>query len=124
MREKKGALIVWPAYLDSKLSRSEGRRIPANLAAPDVTASILKKAADMRGLESEIEEGKRYPRQGFDRGGYLVIQNHQGHKKGRMLLMLAKGVRKVVAEREAARQAAQQKSKKGKKGKGKKGRKR
>ncbi|MHA1906055.1 MAG: signal recognition particle subunit SRP19/SEC65 family protein [Candidatus Thorarchaeota archaeon] len=123
MREKKGSIIVWPAYLDSKLSRAEGRRIPANLAAPDVTASVLKKAADLRGFDSEIEEGKRYPRQGFDRGGYLIIENHQGHKKGRMLLMLAKGVRRVVAEREAARQAAQQKGKSKKGKKGKKGRK-
>ena len=111
MRQRKGALIIWPAYLDSKLTRSQGRRIPANLGAPDVTADMLKQAADMRKLESEIEAGKRYPRQGVDRGGYLVIANPEGHKKQRLLLMLAKGVRRIVADRLAKQQAAEQKKK-------------
>lgn len=121
MREKKGQLIIWPAYLDSKLTRGEGRRIPVNLGAPDVTVDMLKQSADMRDLESEIESGKRYPRQAVDRGGYLVIENADGHKKKRLLLMLAKGVRKIVLERKAAKVAAERK--KGKKGKGKKGKK-
>ncbi|MFW9917981.1 MAG: signal recognition particle subunit SRP19/SEC65 family protein [Candidatus Thorarchaeota archaeon] len=111
MRQRKGALIIWPAYLDSKLSRSEGRRIPANLGAPDVTVDMLKQAADMRKLDSEIEPGKRYPRQGVDRGGYLVIENPEGHKKQRLLLMLAKGVRRIVAERLSRQQEAEQKKK-------------
>ncbi len=111
MRQRKGALIIWPAYLDSKLTRAQGRRIPANLGAPDVTVDMLKQAADMRKLESEIESGKRYPRQGVDRGGYLVIENPEGHKKQRLLLMLAKGVRRIVAERLAKQQAAEQKKK-------------
>jgi signal recognition particle subunit SRP19 len=119
MRQRKGSLIIWPAYLDSKLSRSQGRRIPANLGAPDVTVDLLKQAADMRNLESDIEPGKRYPRQGVDRGGYLVLENPEGHKKKRLLLMLAKGVRRIVAERLAKQQAAEQK----KQAKGKKGRK-
>jgi signal recognition particle subunit SRP19 len=116
MRQRKGALIIWPAYLDSKLSRSQGRRIPANLGAPDVTVDMLKQAADLRKLESEIEPGKRYPRQSVDRGGYLVVQNPNGHKKQRLLLMLAKGVRRIVAERLAKKQAAAKKKKS--KGKG------
>jgi signal recognition particle subunit SRP19 len=119
MRQRKGSLIIWPAYLDSKLSRSQGRRIPANLGAPDVTVDLLKQAADMRNHESDIEPGKRYPRQGVDRGGYLVLENPEGHKKKRLLLMLAKGVRRIVAERLAKQQAAEQK----KQAKGKKGRK-
>jgi len=111
MRQRKGALIIWPAYLDSKLSRSEGRRIPANLGAPDVTVDLLKQAADLRKLDSEIETGKKYPRQSVDRGGYLVIENPDGHKKQRLLLMLAKGVRRIVAERVARQEAAEQKKK-------------
>lgn len=119
MRQRKGSLIIWPAYLDSKLSRSQGRRIPANLGAPDVTVDMLKQAADIRSLQSDIESGKRYPRQGVDRGGYLVLENPEGHKKKRLLLMLAKGVRRIVAERLAKQQAAEKK----KQVKGRKGRK-
>jgi signal recognition particle subunit SRP19 len=115
MRPRKGNVIIWPAYLDSKLSRTEGRRIPVNLGAPDVTVQMLKEAAEMGGLQAEVEAGKRYPRQGVDRGGYLVLENPEGHKKKRLLLMLAKGTRRVVARRLAAQQAAE--AKKGKKGK-------
>lgn len=119
MRQRKGSLIIWPAYLDSKLSRTQGRRIPTNLGAPDVTVDMLKQAADIRNLQSDIEPGKRYPRQGVDRGGYLVLENPEGHKKKRLLLMLAKGVRRIVAERLAKQEAAEKK----KQVKGKKGRK-
>ncbi len=119
MRQRKGSLIIWPAYLDSKLSRAQGRRIPTNLGAPDVTVDMLKQAADIRNLQSDIEPGKRYPRQGVDRGGYLVLENPEGHKKKRLLLMLAKGVRRIVAERLAKQEAAEKK----KQVKGKKGRK-
>ncbi|MFW9909716.1 MAG: signal recognition particle subunit SRP19/SEC65 family protein [Candidatus Thorarchaeota archaeon] len=117
MRQKKGSLIIWPAYLDSKLTRSEGRRIPVNLAAPDVTVDILKQAADIRGFESEVEHGKRYPRQGVDRGGYLIVENPEGHKKKRLLLMLAKAVRRIVADRLAKQQAEAAKKTKAKKAK-------
>lgn len=120
MRQRKGAVIIWPAYLDSNLTRAQGRRIPSNLAAPAVTVGILKEAADMRGFESEIEQDKRFPRSGRDRKGYLVLENPEGHKKNRLLLMLAKGVRKVVAQRLSAKKAAETKSKKKGKRKGRK----
>lgn len=117
MRPRKDSVIIWPAYVDSKLSRSDGRRIPSNLAAPDVTVDMLLQAAEMAKLEAEIESGKRYPREAKHRGGYLVIENPDGHKKKRLLLMLAKGLRRISAQREAARQAAAKK--KTKKGRGK-----
>ncbi len=119
MRPRKDTVIIWPAYVDSKLSRGEGRRIPKNLAAPDVTVDMLSKAAEMAKLDTEIEAGKRYPREGKQRGGYLVVENPDGHKKKRLLLMLAKGLRRISAQREAARQAAAKKKGKKRRGKGK-----
>ncbi|MHA2135490.1 MAG: signal recognition particle subunit SRP19/SEC65 family protein [Candidatus Thorarchaeota archaeon] len=121
MRKRDG-IIVWPAYLDSTLTRTQGRRVPSNLAAPEVTVEILKEAAEAISLEYELESDKLFPRaqRGQKGQGYLVVSNPQGHKKKRLLLMLAKGVRRAVAKRESAKQAAakKKKSKKGKKGKG------
>ena len=120
MRPHKGRVIVWPAYLDSELPRSKGRRIPSNLAAPNVTVDILRAAAVSAGFEVEVEPNKRYPRNWTGNPGYVVVDNPSGHKKKRLLLMLAKGVRRLVAQREAARLAAEkkgsQKQKKGRKG--------
>ncbi len=116
MRKNDGMIIVWPAYLDSKLTRTQGRRVSTNLAAPDITIGILQKAAEMAGLEAEAEADKKYPRDWQGNSGYLLVANPDGHKKKRLLLMLAKSVRRVVARQESERQAALKK--KGKKRKG------
>ncbi|MHA2118731.1 MAG: signal recognition particle subunit SRP19/SEC65 family protein [Candidatus Thorarchaeota archaeon] len=118
MRKRDGMVIVWPAYLDSNLSRAQGRKVPKNLGAPEVTIEILKKAAESAGFEYELEPDKRYPRNWSGASGYLVLGNSEGHKKKRLLLMLAKGVRRIVAQRDSAKQEAEKKkSKKKRKGK-------
>jgi signal recognition particle subunit SRP19 len=115
MRKRDGMLIIWPAYFEKNYSRAKGRRVPNNLAAADVTIKILESAAESSGFEYEIEPDKHYSRSPSDKKGYLVLDNSENHKKKRVLLMLAKGVRRAVAQRESARLAAEKK--KGKKGK-------
>ena len=113
MRNHDGMLIVWPAYVEKDLSRAQGRRIPSNLAASNVTLKILQMATESSGFEFESEPDKQYPRGFSDKNGYLIVTNPENHKKKRVLLMLAKGVRRAVAQRESARLAAEKK--KGKK---------
>ena len=113
MRKRDGMLVVWPAYFEKDFSRAQGRRIPNNLAATNVTLKILQMAAESSGFEFESEPDKQYPRGFSDKNGYLDIANPENHKKKRVLLMLAKGVRRAVAQRESARLAAEKK--KGKK---------
>ena len=120
MKKRDGMLIIWPAYFEKNYTRAKGRRVPNNLAASDVTIKILEAAAESSGFEYEIEPDKQYTRAPSDKKGYLVLDNSENHKKKRVLLMLAKGVRRAVAQRESARLAAEKK--KGKKGK-KKGKK-
>lgn len=113
MRKRDG-IIIWPAYFEKNFTRAEGRRIPSNLAAENVSIDVLREAADSAGIEYEVEDEKSYPRTASrSKGGYLLVKDTSGHKKKRLLLMLAKSVRKVVAQRESARQAAAKK--KGKK---------
>ena len=116
MKKHDGMLIVWPAYFEKDLTRMQGRRIPSNLAASNVTLKILEMAAESSGFEYESEPDKEYPRGFSEYRGYLLVANPEKHKKKRVLLMLAKGVRRAVAQRESARLATEKK----KKGKGKK----
>jgi signal recognition particle subunit SRP19 len=112
MRKRDG-IIIWPAYFEKNYTRAEGRRIPKNLAAENVSINILEEAAESAGFEFDVEGDKLYPRTAFgNNSGYLMIKDTGGHNKKRILLMLAKGVRKIVAKREAARQAARKKKKK------------
>lgn len=113
MRKHDGRLIFWPAYFEKNYTRLQGRRIASNLAASDITIDVLEEAAQSSGFEYEVERDKRYPRNWIDKKGYIVVSNHEGHKKKRVMLMLAKGVRRVTAQRESARLA--ETSKKGKK---------
>ncbi|MFW9811319.1 MAG: signal recognition particle subunit SRP19/SEC65 family protein [Candidatus Thorarchaeota archaeon] len=115
MRKHDGKLIIWPAYFEKNYTRAEGRRVPSNLAATDVTIKILEAAAQSSGFECEIESEKRYTRNPSGKKGYLIINNSENHKKKRVLLMLAKGVRRAVAQRESARIEAEKKKGKGKK---------
>lgn len=117
MKKRDGMLIFWPAYFDQNYTRSQGRKLPSKLSAPDVTIDLLENAAESAGLEYEIEPEKRYPKDWIESKGYIVIANDEGHKKKRLMLMLAKGVRRAAAQRESARIAAEQKKgkKKGKK---------
>ena len=103
MRKHDGMLIVWPAYFEKNFSRMQGRKIPSNLAASNVTLKILEMAAESSGFEFESEPSKQYPRGFSDKNGYLLVANPENHKKKRVLLMLAKGVRRAVAQRESAR---------------------
>ena len=119
MRKRNGMLIFWPTYFDKNHSRSEGRKLPSNLAAPDVTLELLTQAAESAGLDYEVEPEKRYPKNWTESQGYIVVSNDEGHKKKRLMLMLAKGIRRAAAQREAARLAEEQKKSKSKK-KGKK----
>jgi signal recognition particle subunit SRP19 len=115
MRKRDGMLIFWPAYFEKKYSRTEGRKIPANLAAENVSIQVLEYAAKAAGLEYELEPNKRHPRRWTGQRGYIAVDNPEGHKKKRLMLMLAKGVRRAVAQRESARlESAKKKSKKSK----------
>ncbi len=114
MRKHDGKLIIWPAYFEKNLTRMQGRRVSSNLAASNVTLKILEAAAESSGFEYESESNKEYPRGFTEYNGYMLVENPEKHKKKRVLLMLAKGVRRAVAQRESARTLAEKK-KKGKK---------
>lgn len=114
MRKREGMLVIWPAYFEKNLTRIQGRKIPSNLAASNVTLKILEMAAESSGFEYESESDKEHPRGFSEHSGYLLIANPENHKKKRVLLMLAKGVRRAVAQRESARLAAEKKKEKGK----------
>jgi signal recognition particle subunit SRP19 len=115
MKKHDGMLIVWPAYFEKDLTRMQGRRIPSNLAASNVTLKILEMAAESSGFKYESEPNKEYPRGFSEHRGYLLVANPEKHKKKRVLLMLAKGVRRAVAQRESVRLAEEKKKSKGKK---------
>ena len=64
--------VIWPAYLDAELSRSEGRRVPGDLAVPDPTVDEIAEAVGQVGYDAVIERDKTYSREYEPRGRVLV----------------------------------------------------
>ena len=64
--------VIWPAALDADLSRSEGRRVPTDLAVEDPVVDEIATAVQQVGYDAVIEREKTYPRENEPRGRVLV----------------------------------------------------
>jgi len=92
-REFKGRkIVIYPQYLNSKLSRSEGRRIPLNIAVPNPSIDEILKAAEDLGLNPVYEDDKRYPRNWWMVKGRVIVDK-KNYSKARILRMIAIKIR-------------------------------
>ncbi|KAB1196666.1 MULTISPECIES: signal recognition particle subunit SRP19 [Haloferax] len=66
--------VIYPAYLDASLSRSEGRRVAQSAAVEDPTVDEIAKAVQQVGYDAVIERDKRYPRE-FETRGRILVDN-------------------------------------------------
>ena len=64
--------VIWPAALDAELTRSEGRRVSADLAVEEPTVDEIAQAVQQVGYDAVIEREKTYPREYEARGRVLV----------------------------------------------------
>jgi signal recognition particle subunit SRP19 len=64
--------VLWPAEFDAELTRSEGRRVPRDLAVPEPTVDEIAKAVQQVGYDAVVERDKQYPREWEPRGRVLV----------------------------------------------------
>ncbi len=64
--------VLWPAYFDAGLTRSEGRRVPQTLAVEEPTVDEIATAVQQVGYDAIIERDKTYSREYEARGRVLV----------------------------------------------------
>jgi len=64
--------VLWPAYFDASLTRSEGRRVPEELAVEEPTVDEIATAVQQVGYDAVIEREKTYSREYEARGRVLV----------------------------------------------------
>ncbi len=87
--------IIWPAYLDKKLSKKDGRKLPKNLAVENPNLDEIKKALDTIKIKYELEKNLKYPKdQGkVERniGRFLVEKKFS---KNEILKKISKEIRK------------------------------
>ncbi|RDZ65139.1 signal recognition particle protein Srp19 [Haloferax sp. Atlit-12N] len=66
--------VIYPAYLDAALSRSEGRRVAESAAVEAPTVDEIAKAVQQVGYDAVIERDKRYSRE-FETRGRVLVNN-------------------------------------------------
>ncbi len=72
--------IIWPAYLDADLTRSEGRRVANELAVSEPTVDEIARAVQQVGYDAVIERGKTYSREYEPRGRVRVKDSDDASK--------------------------------------------
>ncbi len=92
-RDYKGRkIIVYPQYIDSTKSRSEGRRIPREEAVARPRIEEIIRAAEELGLNPILEEEASYPREWWISGRVAVDKIGS---KIRTLKMIARKIREL-----------------------------
>jgi len=84
---------VYPLYLDSRVSRSEGRRVPRDLAVKKPRAKEILQAARNLGLKAVLVEEDNHPSRWFYREGCVLISSDR--PKTELLKMIASEIRKI-----------------------------
>lgn len=72
----KGKLRIWPAYFDTRFSRSGGRRVPRNQAIRDPKIEDIEKAAVKLGLNPILLAGASYSQYPWRKTGVLLVDKN------------------------------------------------
>lgn len=73
--------ILWPAYFDATKTRSEGRRVPVDLAVEDPTVDHIAQAVQQVGYDAMIERDVTYPREPWRPVGRVVVRGADEESK-------------------------------------------
>jgi signal recognition particle subunit SRP19 len=76
--------VIWPAYLDAERSRSEGRRVPLDLAVPEPTVDEIASAVQQVGYDAVIDRDRTYPRE-YEPRGRVVVKGADDASKSDLL---------------------------------------
>jgi signal recognition particle subunit SRP19 len=105
MRKSDNA-IIWPVYFDQAKSKSEGRRVPKNLAVMSPKILEIKEAADKLGLQNDINATAGYPKTPWAKIGMLSVEKNEPKEK--IILKIAAQLAKIKAQQQAEQQKQQQ----------------
>jgi signal recognition particle subunit SRP19 len=80
--------VIYPAYFDAALSRSDGRRVPMDLAVEDPKVEEIAKAVQQVGYDAVVERDVTYSRE-YEPRGRVLVQNADDAGKSDLLQAVA-----------------------------------
>lgn len=99
MRRKRNYIILWLAYFDKKLSRTQGRRVPLKFSVEKPSLIEINEAARKLGFKTVIEPDKKYPKDWWNYKGRILIEiNKEKEKKTLVIKKIGKMLRELRAQ--------------------------
>lgn len=89
---RRGGYIIWARFLDARKSRSQGRRVPINLAVKNPSIEMIVGAAGSLGWPVEPLDMK-HPSEWWRRGAAVLVKPPAGLKKREAIRLLAQRLR-------------------------------
>ncbi|EKQ50634.1 MAG: signal recognition particle 19 kDa protein [Methanobacterium sp. Maddingley MBC34] len=73
--------IIWPAYIDSAKSKSEGRKIPKKQSVNSPKIREITQAAKKLRLNPSVEKYKSYPSSWWEGSGRIIVDNKMSKRE-------------------------------------------
>ncbi len=101
MLRRKKFYVIYPEYFDAKLSRSEGRRVPLELADESSHVQKLVKACEKLGINHQLQKEKSFPKKAWENSGRILIPINPNEKIPKCVLLKEIGpvARRFVAKK-------------------------
>lgn len=93
---EKDKQIIWPAYLDSNLSRGMGRKVNKNKAVIKPSVEEMIEALKSLGLNPKVED-KKYPKLWYEQNKAVIIDKK--YNKTKLLAMISNEINKMRAKK-------------------------
>ena len=84
--------MIWPVYIDSEKSRSEGRKINKEYAISKPKLTEISKAARKLNLNPKVEDDKSYPNSWWESSGRVIIEK-ENISKNEVLVKISENVK-------------------------------
>lgn len=92
-RRQRKTWIIYPEYFDKNKSRSNGRRVPKNLAIKNPHIEDIAELLDELDVPNRTERHAQHPAHWYDENGRIIIPKQQ-EKKEEFLNIIAEELKK------------------------------
>lgn len=96
MSRKGDIIVIWPAYIDSQKTRSQGRMVPKSMTVDSPTADEIFEISKSLNLQPVLENSKRMPCHIWERPGRVLVLKRD--KKLRILKEISAALQKKRAQ--------------------------
>ncbi|KZX16073.1 signal recognition particle protein Srp19 [Methanobrevibacter cuticularis] len=84
--------IIWPVYINSKLSRKEGRKIKKEIAVSDPKLTEMSRAARKLNMNPKTEDDKSYPSSWWENSGRIIVST-ENISKNNILIKISETIK-------------------------------